>query len=498
MRPATAVKIAASVAALAAGPAAALASSHAVRQGGGALAPLEANGSTALTGASGPTAKTGSSGPTGKTGASDSTGNTGSTGKTTGRGPTGSSGPKAPALPAALVARLRGVMAGAMAPLGGHSGAEVVDLANGQVLYSDSPTIPRNPASVEKLYTLSTVLARFGLDGTLSTAVYADGTIGPTGVFNGDIYLRGGGDPTFGDQHFIDEWYGGVGTSVDALALKLIAAMHVHEIRGSVIGDESAFDSARGGPTTNFAVDTNLVGELSALSFDRGETDGMSSPAAYAAFQLAGALRHHGVVVTGRSQAGVMDPARARLVTAIASPPMTALVALTARPSDDFFAEMLLKALGAHFGAAGTTADGAAVVSRFLATLHLHPTVIDGSGLSYNDRTSPVDVITLLRDLSPRGPKALHAIGNVLRASLPLVARSGTLALRMHGTPAAGSCIAKTGTLDTASDLAGWCDGPFAFAYLMNHVDVTAAQHAQDTMTIALARFAKRLPSANR
>ena len=43
----------------------------------------------------------------------------------------------------------------------------------------------------------------------------------------------------------------------------------------------------------------------------------------------------------------------------------------------------------------------------------------------------------------------------------------------MHHTAAAGRCVAKTGTLDDASDLAGWCEGPFAFAYLMNHVDVS-------------------------
>ena len=491
----TAVKIAASVAALAAGPAAALAASYGgPPSSGGALAP-RAGGPTGVSGATGATGQTGSSGPTGKTGSSGPTGKTGATGTTGRTAPTGATAPR---LSAALVAGLQRTMARAMAPLGRHSGAEVVDLANGQVLYSESPTTARNPASVEKLYTLSTALAWFGLDGTLNTSVYADGTLEPGGVFDGDIYLVGGGDPTFGDQHFINEWYGGVGTSVDTLALKLIAAMHVHKIRGSVIGDESAFDRLRGGPSTNYGVDPNLVGELSALAFDRGETDGMSSPAAYAAFRFAGSLRHHGVVVTGRSHDGVMDPAHARLETTIASPPMSVLAALTARPSDDFFAEMLLKALGAHFGAAGSTAAGAAVVSRFLATLHLTPTVVDGSGLSYADRTSPTDVITLLRDLSPGGVKSLQAIGVALRASLPLVARTGTLAMRMHGTPAAGRCIAKTGTLDTASDLAGWCEGSFAFAYLMNHVDVAAAQDAQDKMTIALVRLAERAAAARR
>ena len=95
-------------------------------------------------------------------------------------------------------------MTQAMAPLGVHSGAYVVDLANGRVLFDDRGRVPRNPASVEKLYTLTTVLARFGLDGTLETQVYAQGTLEPHGVFHGDLYLYGGGDPTFGDYAYIN------------------------------------------------------------------------------------------------------------------------------------------------------------------------------------------------------------------------------------------------------------------------------------------------------
>ena len=354
------------------------------------------------------------------------------------------------------------------------------------------PFRPKRTSAVEKLYTLTTALVRFGLHGTLQTSVYADGTLGPHGIFYGNLYLRGGGDPTFGDATFIKRNYGGVGTSVGQLAVKLIETMHLRKIKGSIIGDESAFDSNRGGPASGFAADPNLVGSLSALAFDRGQSGSLGSPAAWAAFRLAGTLRARGVVVTGRSRAGVMSAATARLVTSIDSPPMMQLAALTARPSDDFFAEMLLKALGARFAGAGTTAAGAAVVARFLATLHLTAQVADGSGLSRADLTSPRDVVMLLRDLSPGGVRSLQAVGVALRAALPVAAESGTLALRMHHTAAAGRCVAKTGTLSDASDLAGWCDGSFAFAFLMNNVDVFAAQHAEDLMATALAKLVRR------
>ena len=110
---------------------------------------------------------------------------------------------------------------------------------------------------------------------------------------------------------------------------------------------------------------------------------------------------------------------------------------------------MLLKALGARFGDGGTTAAGAAVVSRFLAGLHLTPTVADGSGLSRRDRTSPIDVVTLLRDLSPGGDRVAAVRRRwrcAPRSRSPV--DSGTLAMRMHGTAAAGRCVAKTGTLE--------------------------------------------------
>jgi D-alanyl-D-alanine carboxypeptidase/D-alanyl-D-alanine-endopeptidase (penicillin-binding protein 4) len=272
----------------------------------------------------------------------------------------------------------------------------------------------------------------------------------------------------------------------------VIAALHLHRVEGSVIGDGSYFDNRVGGPATGYGPDPNLVGLLSGLAFDRGEVAGRyDTPPAYAAFRLAQALRGNGVVVTGRSETGLMDAADVHLVTSIASPTMAQLVALTARPSDDFFAEMVLKALGARFGAGGTTAGGAAVVTQFLNTLHLYPTVVDGSGLSRGDRTSPLDVVTLLRDLSPGGDPALQSIGAVIRASLPVAAESGTLVLRLHDTAAAGRCVAKTGTLSDASDLAGWCDDSFAFAFLMNEVDVYTAQDAQDAMAIALAKLVK-------
>jgi D-alanyl-D-alanine carboxypeptidase/D-alanyl-D-alanine-endopeptidase (penicillin-binding protein 4) len=390
-------------------------------------------------------------------------------------------GRKAPAaaLGAAPLAHLRGILAAAMRRAGPQSGALVVDLASGGQIYALRPTTPRVPASVEKLYTTATALARLGPGTQLQTGVDGVGTPDAAGVWHGDLFVAGAGDPTFGTRAAA----GGLGSAAD-LAETLLTATGITRVDGAVIGDESLFDSRRGEPASAFLPDRDLAGQLSGLAFNRGQTGKLTSPAAYAAGQVAAALRASGVKVTGRSAAGV-KPATAHLLASVGSPPVRTLVAMTDLPSDNFFAEMLLKGLGARFGGAGTTAAGAAVVLAWLAHLGIRPQIVDGSGLSDQDRTTPAQVVALLRAVAPKGP--LAAIGADLLPALPVAGQSGTLIRRMRGTSAAGRCRAKTGTLLGVSTLAGICDDRFAFAFLMNSISDAKAHSLQDRMTVALA-----------
>ena len=155
-------------------------------------------------------------------------------------------------------------------------------------------------------------------------------------------------------------------------------------------------------------------------------------------------------------------------------------------PSDNFFAETLLKDLGARFGGAGTTAAGAAVVSSTIATLlGIHPHVVDGSGLSPADQTSPQQVGSLLVQV------ASTPIGSVLRENLAVAGRSGTLKLRMRHTGAAGRCQGKTGTLTGVSNLVGYCQSLgghlLAFAIFTDGIETPAAHTFQDHIAITLA-----------
>ena len=79
----------------------------------------------------------------------------------------------------------------------------------------------RPPASVEKLYTTVALMRALGPDTRLHAAVLGEGgrLIGAT--WHGDLYLRGGGDPTFGDSSFNRVWNGGFGPTRIRLAGQL-------------------------------------------------------------------------------------------------------------------------------------------------------------------------------------------------------------------------------------------------------------------------------------
>lgn len=382
---------------------------------------------------------------------------------------------------------LAGQLSHELAIAGTGSGAYVYDINAGTPLFAERATVARPPASVEKLYTATTALELMGRGATLSTTVLGTGHLIAGGRWEGNLYLHGGGDPTFGSPLFVGLHYGGVGTTVTRLALELKRA-GIRSVSGSVDGDESYFDSLRGDPSSDYGLDPELEGSLSALAFNRGESGsqgGAHAPAAYAAYELRGAMRAQGITLHGGTAATA--PAGASTIASVSSPTLTQLLGLTLPPSDNYFAETLLKDLGARYGGAGTTAGGAAVVRRTIARFHIHPHLLDGSGLSHSDRTSPIEVVTLLATL------AHSPLGTTLRKDLAVAGHTGTLSERMQGTPASGRCQAKTGTLNGVSNLAGYCQSAggdiLAFAFFNDGIETAKAHTIQDSMAISLARY---------
>jgi serine-type D-Ala-D-Ala carboxypeptidase/endopeptidase (penicillin-binding protein 4) len=383
---------------------------------------------------------------------------------------------------------LQAPLAHEMGVAGSGSGAYVYDLTKATTLFSERAEVAHPPASVEKLYTAASALELMGPEATLTTSVLGTGHLGANGRWEGSLYLKGGGDPTFGSASYVAARYSGQGATVTKLAA-LVKAAGIREVTGNVDGDESWFDSLRGDPYSGYAPDPELEGELSGLSFNRGQTgsqSGAHAQGAYAALQLRGALRAEGIKVHGGTAA--TSPPGASTIASEASPNLATLLGLTLPPSDNYFAETLIKDIGARFGGAGTTVAGAGVVRTTIAKdFGLRPYLIDGSGLSHSDHTTPKQVVELLTAL------AHSPLGTTLRKDLAVAGESGTLSERMRHTPATGRCQAKTGTLNGVSNLAGYCESEggdiLAFAFFNDGIETYTAHTIQDNMAITLARY---------
>lgn len=377
--------------------------------------------------------------------------------------------------------RLRAQLSTLHKKLGSRAGALVVDLATGRTIFQRRAGTAFSPASNQKLFTTAAALLRFGPDATLQTRVMlAPGeTVDADGVID-SLYLVGAGDPSLND------------VALKALAAS-IADAGVTRIRGGLLADESLFDLRRGSYDSRYKPDGDIGGWLGALTWAHGRPDYALGPAQEAAERLHLFLRGLGIRAGKRPVVQSLPRADAALavpLAAIDSLPMRTLTAITNQPSDNFYAEMLVKGLGARYGTGGTTPAGIAVVRSALASVDVRPaTMVDGSGLSRADRATPRQLVDLLDAMDEAEPDVRAA----WLASLAVVGRSGTLAGRMRGTPAQDRCRGKTGTLRGVSALSGYCtttDGrTIGFSFLENAVYSSGAKAIEDRLLARIAQL---------
>src|SRR5215213_1605518 len=141
--------------------------------------------------------------------------------------------------------QLRAALAAQMAQGPAAAGAYVVDLGDGHVVFDERSVAKRLSASVTKLYTTATALLELGPRARLSTRVLATGRRSGT-TWRGDLYLRGGGDFTFGTASFARKAYGTRAT-VERLARQLRRS-GLRRIRGDVFGDATLYSDNGGTP----------------------------------------------------------------------------------------------------------------------------------------------------------------------------------------------------------------------------------------------------------
>lgn len=378
----------------------------------------------------------------------------------------------------ATLAQTKARLRSAAAALPGASGVYVRESATNTVLVSRNASARRIPASVTKLFTTSTALIEDGPASVLTTQLRMRGTVGDDGILRGQLILRGAGDPSLSAAR----------VATLAVAIKKLG---ITRLEGTLRADLAGWSTDQGTGSTGGAYNREIGGRMGGLVVARGfASPTVMDPARQALIKLREAMRAQGLRGPVKFAAPAPSGAGTTVIAETPSPTIAQLAASTNVPSDNFYAEQLLRGVGARHGGSGTTAAGLAVERAVLRRLGVSATLADGSGLSRGNRVAPSMVVRLLDRMAARNE------GTALRASLPLAGATGTLSGRMRGTAAAGRCRAKTGTLSNVSALAGWCTTRggrrVSFAILMNGVSVPTARARQDRIAAAIADWTDR------
>ncbi len=356
-----------------------------------------------------------------------------------------------------------------------RTGAIVFDLQAGTTLFAHNARLGLRPASNEKLATTYAALTALGPSFRIETDVLGEGHQDST-TWQGNLVLKGYGDPALSFAQ------------VNSLA-RQVAAAGIKHVSGRVLGDESWFDTRRTGLGWKPQFYLHESPALSALIVNRGWTGRYETtrPALTAAQLFRHDLRRAGITVHGGTALGVASD-EATPLAQVQSAPLSALVRHMDVHSDNFYAEMLLKEVGAVQGNLGSAAAGIAVERQLLRDAGVPlggVRMVDGSGLSLLDRWTPLGLATLLRtmyqdeDLRP-----------YLLPALPVAGKTGTLVHRMRTGPAHGLVRAKTGTTNNASSLSGFVGERYAFSIVENGspVRVLNAEASQNRFAQVLAR----------
>ena len=198
-----------------------------------------------------------------------------------------------------------------------------------------------------------------------------------------------------------------------------------------------------------------------------------------------------GIKVKGAWKPGA-TPKTAELFYKSESVPLTDIVALTSKHSNNFMAEQILRSMGAErYGLPGTTENGLRVITDYLTSLGIPADqyrLVNGSGLSREVQLRPSAVDAVLVDMykSPEfGPEFV--------SSLSVGGRDGTLWSRFREEGMAGRVRGKTGTLSGVHCLAGYIhaadDEIYAFTFLVNDIDgaLSRARKAHDRLVLTVA-----------
>jgi len=438
------------------------------------------------------------------------------------------------------------------------AGLKIVSLETGEVLYQKNPTLLFHPASNMKLLTTAAALNRLGPSFRFETTLTADSVATGDSSVVGNLYFKGSADPELDDESlrqmvvrmraagishvtgdlvcdasYLDTLRLGVGwmwddtngndwapisalstnhntisitvSPADTLGEKLDVRLQPPTDFMKIDNAATTVDSSDTVAIGNFSIERDwqlprdivrVRGGLAIHSAQRSKVTDVVDPTLYAGTRLVEIMRRQGVDFRGRI-VKARQPDSAVVIASHISRPLGELMMEINKPSDNLYAELLLKTVAAEVkGPPGTAAGGLAIVKEVLSQAGVDSNevyLVDGSGVSRYNLISPAHIVKLLI--------AMHndfRIQAEFKASLPIAGRDGTLKNRMQNTPAAGKLRAKTGSLRGVSALSGYtttADGePIVFSMMMQHFvgAATPVRTVQDQIGVLISSFSRR------
>lgn len=115
----------------------------------------------------------------------------------------------------------------------------VLDAKTGETVFSANPNMGLATASTLKTITSITAFNILGKDFQYQTQFGYTGSIDPSGTLNGDVIIKGSGDPTLGSWRYAGHKEGEILTQMTTALQKA----GIKKINGRVIGDDSIFGS---------------------------------------------------------------------------------------------------------------------------------------------------------------------------------------------------------------------------------------------------------------
>src|SRR5512141_179708 len=221
-------------------------------------------------------------------------------------------------------------------------------------------------------------------------------------------------------------------------------------------------------------------------------------PPLYFSAALTQVLRESGIRIdappTVRTEpSGIPAPLSGRVLLHTHETPLVSALAVCNKRSQSFFAEQILKTLGAEKRGRGTWENGRAEVAAFLGSLGLDASryqLADGSGRAHSNRASASAYVDFLTALATRWERFETWKPTLAVAGEP----DGTLRHRLLGAATAGKVWAKTGNVAGVVTLCGYVQAQsgqtYAFSILLNGGCRDGSGHAyQDRLLTTLATF---------